>query len=99
MNEVKIVGTELLQEAVEGKENNGGGYEHTRTVFEFQGKQGVFEDTSCGDFGSRFFMEWDGKMAMWGSMIDEELEYSEFDEQEQSELLKHFSVPVFEETI
>lgn len=61
MSEIKI----LSQNSAEQNEfydptksNNGGGYSQPcrKTFFEYEGEQYelVFNDTSCGDFGSRF---------------------------------------------
>lgn len=61
MSEIKI----LSQKSTEqngfydpARSNNGGGYSQPCrvTVFEYEGEQYkfVFNDTSCGDFGSRF---------------------------------------------
>lgn len=43
------------------KSSNGGGYSHPEITFEFNGIVGTFHDTSCGDFGTRFTVQWDGK--------------------------------------
>lgn len=60
----------------ESRKHNGGGYDQPTVIFEIEGKQGVFKDTSCGEFGSRYFLEFDGKAASWGTMLNEE--YSDF---------------------
>ena len=43
------------------KSNNGGGYSQPKITFEYGGITGVYHDTSCGDFGTRFTVEWNGK--------------------------------------
>ena len=59
------------------KTNNGGGYKQTRIIFELNGIKGMFEDTSCGEFGTRFFLKYNGKCSCWGSM-ESDFSYSEF---------------------
>lgn len=43
------------------RSNNGGGYSHPEITFEYNGITGVYHDTSCGDFGERYKIEWNGK--------------------------------------
>lgn len=61
MSEIKILSqksTEQNEFYDPARSNNGGGYSQPcrETVFEYKGEQYkfVFNDTSCGDFGSRF---------------------------------------------
>lgn len=61
MSEIKILSqksTEQNEFYDPARSNNGGGYSQPCrvTVFEYEGEQYkfVFNDTSCGDFGSRF---------------------------------------------
>ncbi|EKI4464006.1 hypothetical protein PCV68_000984 [Staphylococcus pseudintermedius] len=69
--EVKILKIEETNEnANPAKANNGGGYSHPRITFEYKGIQGVYHDTSCGDFGTRYSLEWNGKADAWGTMLD-----------------------------
>jgi|LSQX01.3.fsa_nt_gb hypothetical protein len=45
----------------QAKCNNGGGYSQPLITFEYNGKIGTINDTSCGDFGDRYTVEYDGK--------------------------------------
>ena len=45
----------------EEKQSNGGGYSQPRIEFEYRGKTGIIHDSSCGDFGARFFVEFGDK--------------------------------------
>lgn len=97
MNEIKIIRQEQLNEfADETKANNGGGYDHVRVFFKVNGKRGMFEDTSCGEFGTRKFITFNGKAAFFGSMLDDEEEFSEFNGAtiEEKILMDHFNIPV-----
>lgn len=67
------------------RSNNGDGYNHLYYKFIFKGIEGTFEDTSCGDFRSRYHMEWNGLHANYdtfynefGSEFGSEYCYSEF---------------------
>lgn len=51
------------------KANNGGGYSQPLYKFMYNGKTGYFSDDSCGDFGSRYSLEYDGQIFQWGSML------------------------------
>ena len=57
---------------------NGGGYSQIRTEFRFGGENGIFSDTSCGDFGSRYDLRVGEKSARWGTMLDEWEKFSDF---------------------
>ena len=57
---------------------NGGGYSQIRIEFRFDGKDGVFADTSCGDFGGRYDVRFGNKSARWGTMLDEAEKFSDF---------------------
>lgn len=48
--------------------NNGGGYSQPQITFMYDGIEGVFNDTSCGDFGTRKWLSWNGKTIHWGTM-------------------------------
>ena len=50
------------------KINNGGGYHQPRYVFEFNGKEGAFDDTSCGDFGTRYDVVLNGECIYYQSL-------------------------------
>lgn len=41
--------------------NNGGGYHQPLITFVFNGVEGVIDDTSCGDFGSRYTIKYGRK--------------------------------------
>lgn len=43
------------------KSNNGGGYHQPLYTFIYKGCEGVFHDTSCGDFGERYRVSWNGR--------------------------------------
>lgn len=96
---IKIIETKQINENYDPqKANNGGGYKHTETTFILaNGDRGVYRDTSCGDFGTRYTLEIEGKpCAMWGSMIEEHgLDYALFNGQEPlyPALNKAFNVP------
>ena len=49
---------------------DGGGYSQPEYSIIFNGKKGIFYDSSCGAFGSRFYVRLGAKEAEWGSMID-----------------------------
>lgn len=62
---------------------NGGGYSQPTTVMRWEDWDVSIEDTSCGDFGTRIFAvakQSSGRKlsAYWGSMIADDLCYSEF---------------------
>ena len=58
---IKIIREEELNDFVDSlKCYNGGGYHQPLYEFEYKGKKGYFEDTSCGDFGRRYHLEWNG---------------------------------------
>lgn len=62
--------------------NNGGGYHQPHYTFEYCGKKGDFYNDSCGDFGSRYSVQYDGKRAAWGTMYDTEDIWTEFNDQD-----------------
>ena len=51
---------ELNSNANPEKAINGGGYSHPWIDFTFKGINGTLEDSSCGEFGDRYHIEWDG---------------------------------------
>ncbi|RIN92425.1 hypothetical protein [Mammaliicoccus sciuri] len=98
MNEITIIEEVETNNFVDSsKEHNGGGYHQPKIIFEIAGKQGVFEDTSCGDFGTRFSVDWESKSASWGSMVEEDNTFSEFDHNDeiQEKIINHFDIPIF----
>ncbi|ELV2914280.1 hypothetical protein SGH21_002425 [Staphylococcus pseudintermedius] len=48
----------------EKKKNNGGGYDQPVVTFEYKGVIGTYRNSSCGDFGSRYHLEWNGKLIL-----------------------------------
>ncbi len=68
------------------KSNNGGGYSQPKITLCWNHWNIVIKDTSCGDFGDRIFVtainrRTSEKMyAYYGSMVEGDLEYSDFDE-------------------
>lgn len=60
---------------------DGGSYYQPVTEIEFSdGSVMVIDDTSCGDFGSRIYVSYVDKTANYGSMLDEDQEWSGFTE-------------------
>lgn len=86
--EIKNVAVEEMNEFFdENKTRNGGGYHQPHWQFLFANGQVLhIEDLSCGDFGSRIYVTLcDGngnivKAAAYGTMLDENECYSDFDE-------------------
>ncbi|EGQ3451666.1 hypothetical protein ACX812_001053 [Staphylococcus pseudintermedius] len=72
----------------EKKKNNGGGYDQPIVTFEKDGIVGTYRNSSCGDFGSRYHLEWNGKADSWGSMLDESEIFEEIDVNDSNEILK-----------
>lgn len=70
--------------------NNGGGYSNPDIAVRVGDSIWAIEDTSCGDFGSRImvtcadlnadagFCGYNGRMAYYGTMLDENDQYTEF---------------------
>ena len=81
MKEMKVL-NEKQQNSFynESQSRNGGGYNQPLIKFEFYGIEGVVNDTSCGDFGERFTVKWDGKTYRLNQVDREKSEYSSFDE-------------------
>lgn len=69
--------TELNPYVDHEKSCNGGGYHQPLFEFEYNGIRGTFEDTSCGDFGGRYHLEWNGLHANRDQVGNED-NYSEF---------------------
>lgn len=91
---VKVVERKQINENYDpNKSNNGGRYYQERIVFELGGVHGVYEDTSCGDFGTRFYLKFNGKSTNWGTM-ERDLNYSEFtvDDPEFEALEDYFGI-------
>ena len=63
---------------VEKSHNGGSYYQPTWTAETEDGKKLIIEDLSCGDFGSRIYVDYDGRRAAYGSMLDASECYSEF---------------------
>ena len=60
------------------KANNGGGYSQPCITFIFNGTKGSIQDTSCGEFGIRYFVEFGEKVYYLDTMGREKEEYSSF---------------------
>ena len=98
MTEFKILNVEELNENADWRTaHNGGGYYQERITFEIDGSKGIFEDTSCGDFGTRYYLEIEGQPgAVWGTMEEEAgLDYTRFNGREKvyPKLFEEFGVP------
>lgn len=64
---------------------NGGGYDQPEYKIRMaDGTLAVLRDTSCGDFGGRFFFQYGDRCALWGSMLSEEQAYSDYTEADRS---------------
>ncbi|MFC2477120.1 MAG: hypothetical protein ACFNTU_06500, partial [Catonella sp.] len=58
MEELKIINKEQTNPFYdESKSNDGGGYYQPRYEFQFGDWKGVYDNTSCGDFGSRWSID------------------------------------------
>ena len=84
MEELKIIKKEQTNPFYDkGRSNNGGGYYQPRYEFQFGDWKGVYDNTSCGDFGSRLSISVENGTlvysASWGSM-DGVDHYSDFPE-------------------
>lgn len=90
MKTIKILKTEQQNPFYDGNEGfNDGRYNQPLYTFEYDGKIGTFSDTSCGDFGGHFTVEYNGKTAEWGSYYEEQvgLFFSQFDEVEDKNFI------------
>ena len=56
---------------------DGGSYDQPTYEAVVDGTPVLFDDSSCGDFGSRFFLKVGNHRAYCGSMLQEEQEYTE----------------------
>ena len=69
MKKIKVlnkVETNYFADANKG--NNGGGYSQPEFTFEFDGKEGIFRDSSAGEFGVRHEIRYDGKSWVYDTM-------------------------------
>ena len=57
--------------------HDGGSYDQPTYKAVIDGTPVLFDDSSCGDFGSRFFLKVGNHRAYCGSMLQEEQEYTE----------------------
>lgn len=75
--------------------NNGGGYDQPIITFEHNGIVGTFSDRSCGDFGTRYELEYDGISIAWGSMYGDDSDHwpEEWGESFRQEFLAEFGGP------
>ena len=66
--------------------NGGSYYQPTTTLIFKDGSKLILSDSSCGDFGSRYYVTLmtDGKVlyAAWGSMLPEDQWHSQIDDSE-----------------
>lgn len=75
-NTINILGVKEQNAFVNpAKANNGGGYEQPEYAFEYKGVEGTYSDTSCGEFGTRYEVKWNGYSAYFGSMLSEREHY------------------------
>jgi len=65
----------------DGKSNNGGGCSQPLVEFEFNGIEGSIDDTSCGDFGARYSVSYDGKYFLYDNVSEHFTEESSFSKQ------------------
>ena len=61
------------------KAYDGGGYDQPKYTFLFRGIQGTFTDSSCGAFGMRYDLNWNGLMANYDDVGRDIDVYSDFD--------------------
>ena len=61
-----------------GKSCNGGGYSQPFITFVFNGVVGSIQDTSCGEFGERYFVQFGEKSYSLDTTGIENEEYSSF---------------------
>ena len=64
----------------ESKSRNGGSYYQPTFKAEIDGAKLCLEDSSCGDFGTRFFVSVDSHRAHFGTMENDENWYSDLAE-------------------
>ena len=60
------------------RSSNGGGYNQPYVEFIFNGIKGTFEDTSCGDFGTRYHLQWNNFSAYRDTVGGGNSYYSDF---------------------
>lgn len=75
MNKLVILREEEINDHYDpNKAGNGGGYHQPEYHFQYGSWNGYFRNTSCGGFGTRYYLKMeDGKhtfFASWGSMND-----------------------------
>ena len=81
------------------KSINGGGYSQPYIEFTFNGVKGSIQDTSCGEFGIRFIVEFGEKVYSLDTMGNGKEEYSSFskncsEDNLLSERLKEAGYPI-----
>lgn len=69
---------------------NGGSYNQPQYEAVVNGTPVLFDDSSCGDFGTRFFIKVGNHRAYCGSMLQEEQEYTELTLRDLKKLLAAF---------
>ena len=78
--------TETNSFADASKCNNGGGYSQPEFTFEYEGIEGKFKDQSCGDFGKRFSLDYNGKSWCYDTMSNFR-NFTNFDTVEDAEFI------------
>lgn len=91
MNMINIISWEQNDNYQYGKAYDGGCYGQPFITFEFKGKRGTFDDSSCGSFGRRYYINYDNKYHSFDSIGNEydPITYSSFDA-DDSEFINAF---------
>lgn len=94
MKELKIISAQQQNDFYNvSKSCNGGGYDQPFVRFEFAGIEGFLDDTSCGEFGRRYSIEWNGSIYELDEVNGSNREFSNFDkgEKEHQEFVEAFN--------
>lgn len=79
MEKITILSVEQQNDFYDpARASNGGGYDQPLTKFSYKGIEGTLDDRSCGDFGQRFDVEWNGASYSYDS-VGTDYEVSDFD--------------------
>lgn len=65
------------------KSRNGGGYDQPLIKFRLEGKEGTFHNTSCGEFGERYSLDWNNKSFDLDEVGSNRNYYSNFNERDK----------------
>ena len=85
---INIISTvETNSFADSSRANNGGGYSQPLITFEFDGIEGTFKDNSCGDFGKRYEIRYNGKLWTYDTMSTWK-NYTNFDRHEDRDFIQ-----------